>query len=220
MLDLNFPDVGVVELLSRSPDPFDARPGAHHARRAAVRSKALAAGAQGYVSKNASPEELLLAIKRAAAGGRYVEQEIAQALILQPPTGTTLSQLAPRDLEILRHLAAGRSLAEIADTLGIGYKTIANNCSLIKANPVDVVRRAFTDIPVRGRQREPRRPKLNARPCRRPGPGECRDDLETFPPVRRRARLRAGLSDARGGAGGFAAGRSIWLRHRPGRARR
>ncbi len=42
-------------------------------------------------------------------------------------------QLAPRDLEILRHLAAGRSLSEIAAALGIGYKTVANNCSLIKA---------------------------------------------------------------------------------------
>jgi DNA-binding CsgD family transcriptional regulator len=68
------------------------------------------------------------------SGGRYVEHEIAQSLVLQPikPAGG-LSQLGPRDLEILRHLAAGKSLGEIAAVLGIGYKTVANTCSLIKA---------------------------------------------------------------------------------------
>jgi two-component system invasion response regulator UvrY len=96
--------------------------------------RAFDAGAEGYVSKNASPDELLTAIKRIASGGRYIEHELAQSLILTPATQTTtLAQLAPRDLEIVRHLAAGKSLSEIADTLGLGYKTIANNCSLIKA---------------------------------------------------------------------------------------
>jgi len=38
-----------------------------------------------------------------------------------------------RDLEILRLLTKGRNLAQIADALGIGYKTAANNCSQVKA---------------------------------------------------------------------------------------
>jgi two-component system invasion response regulator UvrY len=96
-------------------------------------TRALEAGAQGYVSKNASPDELLTAIRRVGGGGRYVEQEIAQTLVLQSSVqSTSLAQLAPRDLEILRHLAAGKSLGEIAEALGLGYKTVANNCSLIK----------------------------------------------------------------------------------------
>jgi two-component system, NarL family, invasion response regulator UvrY len=41
--------------------------------------------------------------------------------------------LSSRDLEILRLLAEGRTLLQIADTVGIGYKTAANNCSQIKA---------------------------------------------------------------------------------------
>ena len=64
-------------------------------------------------------------------GGRYIEPEIAQSMILDAPAAG-LSQLTPRDLEILRHLAAGKSLGEIAEALGLGYKTIANNCSLMK----------------------------------------------------------------------------------------
>jgi len=135
VLDLNLPDLGGVELLARfrqiAPTPILVL--SMHAEPLYV-TRALEAGAEGYVSKNASPDELLTAIKRVAAGGRYIEHEIAQALILQPSMqGVTLSQLGPRELEILRHLAAGKSLSEIAAALGLGYKTVANNCSLIKA---------------------------------------------------------------------------------------
>ena len=135
VLDLNLPDLGGIELLNRfrqvAPTPILVL--SMHAEAMYVK-RALDAGAEGYVSKNASPDELITAIKRVASGGRYVEHELAQALILTPTlTTTTLAHLAPRDLEIVRHLAAGKSLSEIADTLGLGYKTIANNCTLIKA---------------------------------------------------------------------------------------
>jgi two-component system invasion response regulator UvrY len=133
VLDLNLPDLGGIELLNRfrqvAATPILVL--SMHAEALYVK-RAIDAGAEGYVSKNASPDELLTAIKRVATGGRYIEW--AQSIILTPPTSaTTLAQLAPRDLEILRHLAAGKSLSEIADTLGLGYKTIANNCSLIKS---------------------------------------------------------------------------------------
>jgi len=56
-----------------------------------------------------------------------------------------MGRLTARDLEILRLLAAGASLAEIADALGVGYKTVANTCSQIKtklglARTADLVR--------------------------------------------------------------------------------
>ena len=134
ILDLNLPELGGIELIARlrqiGPAPILVL--SMHSESLYV-NRALDAGAQGYVSKNAAPEELLTAIRRVSAGGRYVEQEIAQALVLQPPPQQgLLAQLTPRDLEILRHLAAGKSLSEIADLLGLGYKTVANNCSLIK----------------------------------------------------------------------------------------
>ncbi len=133
ILDLNLPELGGLELLSRlrQSGSMPILVLSMHAEPIYV-TRALEAGAQGYVSKNASPDELLTAIRQVGGGGRYVEQEIAQTLVHSTTQVASLAQLAPRDLEILRHLAAGRSLGEIADALGLGYKTIANNCSLIK----------------------------------------------------------------------------------------
>lgn len=135
VLDLNVPDLGGLELLRRlrqlGPHPILIF--SMHAELLYV-TRALDAGAQGYVSKNASPGEILTAVRRVAAGGRYVESELAQALALEPPgTSQALDKLSARDVEILRQLAAGRSLGEIAEALGLRYKTIANVCTQIKA---------------------------------------------------------------------------------------
>jgi DNA-binding NarL/FixJ family response regulator len=98
-------------------------------------TRALRAGAAGYVTKNAPPEELLEAIGRVARGHTYIEREIAEDLVFASVRETPhpLKDLSSRDLEILRQLAEGRTLSQIADTVGIGYKTAANNCSRIKA---------------------------------------------------------------------------------------
>lgn len=135
ILDLNLPELGGLELLSRLVQLGEAPilVLSMHAEPLYV-SRALDAGARGYVSKNAAPEELLDAVRRVAAGGRYIENELAQSLALQQSgADQTLEQLSGRDLEILRLLAQGRSLSEIADALGLGYKTIANSCTQIKA---------------------------------------------------------------------------------------
>lgn len=135
ILDLNLPELGGLELVSRlvqtGAGPILVL--SMHAEPLFI-TRALAAGAQGYVSKNAAPEELITAVRKVAAGGRYVEADLAQALVAAPPgLNATLDQLAPRDIEILRHLARGRSLSEIAEALGLGYKTVANSCTQIKA---------------------------------------------------------------------------------------
>jgi two-component system, NarL family, invasion response regulator UvrY len=148
VLDLNLPGLGGLELLRRlvaieigrilvlsmHAEPLYAR-------------RSLEAGAHGYVSKNAAPDELLTAVRRVAGGGRYVEAEIAQALALGAGA-ETLNALSPRELEIMRLLAAGSSLAEIAEALGASYKTIANTCTQIKsklgvARTADLVRLAI-----------------------------------------------------------------------------
>ena len=97
-------------------------------------TRALQAGAAGYVSKNAPPEELLEAVRRVAGGHTYIEHEIAEGLVfsnLRMPMHP-LDDLSSRDLEMLRLLAQGRTLPQIADTLGIAYKTAANSSSRIK----------------------------------------------------------------------------------------
>jgi two-component system, NarL family, invasion response regulator UvrY len=137
ILDLNLPGLGGLEVLERLKA---ADPEAHililsmHDDDTHV-TRALQAGAMGYVTKNADPEELLEAIARVAVGQTYIEREIAEALVFASlkTSPHPLQDLSSRDLEILRLLAEGRSLSQIADTLGIGYKTAANNCTRIKA---------------------------------------------------------------------------------------
>ena len=148
ILDLNLPGLGGLELLRRlvAIEAGKILVLSMHAEPLYAR-RALEAGAHGYVSKNAAPDELLAAVRRVAVGGRYIEAEIAQALALGAGA-ETLNALSPRELEIMRLLAAGSSLAEIADALGASYKTIANTCTLIKsklgvARTADLVRLAI-----------------------------------------------------------------------------
>lgn len=135
ILDLNLPGLGGLELLRRM-----IQAGARailvltmHAEPLYAK-RALEAGAAGYMTKNASPDELLTAVRRVTAGGRYVEAELAQALAAPGAGGRqTLDNLTARELEIMRLLAKGASLAEIAAAVGVGYKTVANNCGQIKS---------------------------------------------------------------------------------------
>ena len=136
LLDLHLPGIGGIELLRRL---LLISPAARiivfsmHAEPMYV-ARALQAGARGYVSKNASPEELEIALHRVIDGGRYVEKEIAQELAVHGPVDADpWNRLTERDLEILRLLSEGRSLAQIAAAIGLSYKTVANVCTRIKA---------------------------------------------------------------------------------------
>ena len=137
ILDLNLPGIGGLEVLVRlkagAPDARVLVLSMHDDQTHVTR--ALRAGAAGYLTKNAPPEELLEAIGRVAEGHTYIEREIAEGLVFASIRSSSdpLKDLSARDLEILRLLAEGRSLSQIADTVGIGYKTAANNCSRIKA---------------------------------------------------------------------------------------
>jgi two-component system, NarL family, invasion response regulator UvrY len=137
ILDLNLPGMGGLEVIVRLKIA-DAEARililSMHADLIHV-TRALQAGAAGYVSKNAPPDEILEAIRRVAAGRTYVEHEIAEELAfvnIRTPLHP-LKDLSSRDLEILRLLAQGSTLPQIADALGVSYKTAANNCTQIKA---------------------------------------------------------------------------------------
>jgi DNA-binding NarL/FixJ family response regulator len=96
-------------------------------------TKALEAGARGFVSKNAMPEEFLEAIDSVLAGAITVEKSVQHDMAMRDlAEDAYLKPLTERDLEILRLLAAGNSLSEIAARLGIAYKTVANTLSRIK----------------------------------------------------------------------------------------
>lgn len=137
IVDLNLPGFGGLELIKRlTLEKTAARIlvlSMHDEPIYAMR--ALQAGAAGYVSKNAPPAQLREAIRRVAEGRPYLGHELAQelALLNLRISAHPLEELSPRDLELLRLLAEGSSLQQIADTLGLSYKTVANNCSQMKA---------------------------------------------------------------------------------------
>lgn len=135
LLDLNLDGVGGLELLRRlvlADDEARIIVFSMHAE-PAYAARALKAGARGYVSKSAPAEELLVAVQKVSEGGRYVDRDMAAglgegALTIEDP----LQQLSVREVEILRQLGDGRSLAEIAEALGVAYKAVADICTQMK----------------------------------------------------------------------------------------
>ncbi len=93
------------------------------------------AGASGYVTKSSEPAALIKAIRSVARGERAMSDDIAQVLALDSltPSGSVLNQLAEREIEILRQLAAGSTKEQIASNLNISLKTVQNYHYLIKA---------------------------------------------------------------------------------------
>lgn len=135
ILDLNMPGVGGLELLRRLIKAARRLPVlvfSLHAEAIYV-NRAMQVGARGFISKNAAPEELLEAIETVLAGGTAIERDLAEEIAThESGDNAYLRPLTQRDLEILRLLAEGNDLAEIAAALGVAYKTVANTLSRIK----------------------------------------------------------------------------------------
>jgi len=94
----------------------------------------LDAGAGGYVPKRAAPEELLTAIRAAAAGEVYIYPSLAKLLVRgylaqerSSGAASALDGLTEREQEVLRYLAEGASNDEIAAALVISVKTVARH---------------------------------------------------------------------------------------------
>jgi two-component system invasion response regulator UvrY len=97
-------------------------------------ARAIDIGAKGYVSKSGDPNDLAEAIREVARGGSYLPPAIARSIAFAGAavTQSPLAKLTSRELEILRLLSAGKSLAEIAWMIHSSYKTVANTSSIIR----------------------------------------------------------------------------------------
>jgi two-component system invasion response regulator UvrY len=96
--------------------------------------RALQAGAFGYVTKASAPNVLVQAIHSIASGKRYLSPEIAQKLALRDLAidKDAAGSLSAREFEVLQLLTQGQSIREIAQSLGLNAKTVANHQSVIK----------------------------------------------------------------------------------------
>ena len=90
--------------------------------------RAFKAGASGYMTKEKAPEELVKAIKKVLAGGKYVSATLAETLVsgLEADTDKpAYESLSDREYQVLRMIASGKTVKEIADELSLSMKTIS-----------------------------------------------------------------------------------------------
>jgi two-component system invasion response regulator UvrY len=97
-------------------------------------SRALEAGARGYVTKASAPEVLVQAVRAVARGECYLSPDVAQVMRSCPATEaqSAVDVLTPREFEILRLLARGETVKHIGEELGLSEKTVANHQSVIR----------------------------------------------------------------------------------------
>ena len=128
LVDINLPDKSGLELIKRLHQD-GARPAvvvlsAYPEEMYALR--AFKKGAAAYLNKRSSADVIIAAVRKAAAGGKYVSPEVmerfAGVIGGQPMRGH--DELSDRELEVLKHLAAGESLVRIAELLHLSPSTV------------------------------------------------------------------------------------------------
>ena len=88
----------------------------------------LKAGAAGYLNKESAPEELVKAIRKVVAGGRYVSPTLAEKLAFEMDAGSDKlahETLSDREFQVMRMMASGKTVKEIAAELSLSVKTIS-----------------------------------------------------------------------------------------------
>jgi two-component system, NarL family, invasion response regulator UvrY len=99
-----------------------------------IATRALEAGATGYVLKDTSADELMKAFKQVLAGTPYLSSDLAMqvALVRTGLRADPLADLTPRELQTLSLLAQGKPYGRIAEELNVSYKTVVNACTQLK----------------------------------------------------------------------------------------
>ncbi len=130
LLDINMPGKTGLEVLKQIREEYPRLPvlilSMYPEEQYAVR--VMKAGANGYLTKESAPEQLVHAITRVARGGKFISMTLAEQLaealsadMEKPPH----ERLSDREFEIFRMLAAGRTVSQIADQLALSVKTIS-----------------------------------------------------------------------------------------------
>jgi len=153
LLDINLPDGNGLDLIA------DLRRAGHPAQvlvlstypEAEFAIRAFKLGAAGYLTKGSVADEMVAGVNRILAGGKYVSATLAELLATElgsqaPPAPH--EALSPRELEVLKLVAAGRTIKEIASAFGLSEKTIATYRSRLgeklgKSSNVDLARYAI-----------------------------------------------------------------------------
>jgi DNA-binding NarL/FixJ family response regulator len=131
LLDMTMPGISGVALIRRVRAEHPSLPvlvlSIHD--EAQVASRALRAGATGYLTKDSDPEVLLSAIRKLADGGRFIDPKLVDAMVFDTQRGDVPPHevLSDREFQVLQMLAAGRSINEIAQACALSAKTISTH---------------------------------------------------------------------------------------------
>jgi DNA-binding NarL/FixJ family response regulator len=154
LLDMSMPGISGEDLVARIRTHYPQLPilvlSMHN--EVQIAQRALKSGASGYLTKDRDPETLLAAIRRVAAGGRYIDAGLAEQIAF------AASGLGPychhgtltnRELQVMRKLAHGFSVSRIATELAISQKTVSTHKARLMekmafTSTADIVRYAMT----------------------------------------------------------------------------
>jgi len=136
LLDISMPGRSGLEILkelkSEKPELSVLILSMHPEEQYAVR--VLKAGASGYLTKESAPDELIAAIRKASIGRKYISSSLGEKLAFdleidsEKPLHETLSD---REYEVMRMIASGKTISEIAKKLFLSVKTISTYRSRI-----------------------------------------------------------------------------------------
>ena len=139
VIDISMPGMDGLEVLSQLRSYYAKLPililTMHEEEQYVIR--AIGAGAMGYITKRSAPEQLVKAIRKVHAGGRYLTEEAAESLALRAATGargeSLLDTLSNREIQVLRSLALGKTTREIGEGYNISVKTVDTyRCRLLQ----------------------------------------------------------------------------------------
>ncbi|HTK37925.1 MAG TPA: response regulator transcription factor [Pyrinomonadaceae bacterium] len=130
VLDITMPGRNGLETLKeikrRQPDVSVIMLSMHPKDQYAVR--VLKAGASGYITKESAPEELVVAIRKAYSGGKYISPDVAELLasyIGHDSSEEPHRRLSDREFEVFRQIATGKSISQISADLNLSVKTVS-----------------------------------------------------------------------------------------------
>ncbi|GAA3591027.1 UvrY/SirA/GacA family response regulator transcription factor [Gibbsiella greigii] len=129
LMDMNMPGIGGLEatrkIVRYSPDTKVIMLTIHTEN--PLPAKVMQAGAAGYLSKGAAPQEVVNAIRMVHTGQRYIASDIAQQMALsqlEPQTETPFNCLSDRELQIMLMITKGKKVNEISEQLNLSPKTV------------------------------------------------------------------------------------------------
>jgi two-component system invasion response regulator UvrY len=130
ILDIGLPGRGGLEVLKDIKREVPRLPvlilSMHAEDQYAVR--AVRAGAAGYLTKGAATESLIAAVRKVASGGRYISPELAERLATEltvDPDHPLHASLSDREFDVLRSIASGQTVGDIAERLSLSVKTVS-----------------------------------------------------------------------------------------------